>query len=205
MPRLFVLIRSVYNAMPAIGPFHYDICRDGECYIPASHRVLLKNLASYYDDLKLRRHILQTTPDRHTVSLRLLDWFVTNYSKKKQTCWLWKDSTGNHRVVQAHDTYVTENKNWKRVLFDCFQRRKRIKYRHPDSRQWVTTTVAQLNFMRFANDYGIYQYVTANRVEIEADMNAAARSHKQKNKRRKPLSSTPGTIIILPEVTTLKF
>lgn len=194
--------------MPSIGPFHYNDDPAQPDYLPRHHRAVLRGVAGYYEAPERRlRHIRQTTPSRDVPSLRLLDWFLTNYAKKKQTCWVMADRSGSHRVVRAHETYVRENRNWKRVLFDCFQRRTRIRYRHPTrpGGEWHTTTVAQLNFMRFANETGIYAYVEKHRADIEVDMNAAARRPRLPGQRRQELSRSPATIILLPQSTDMRF
>lgn len=186
--------------MPQAGPFHYEDDRCSPDFVPRAYRRLLDILAPYYTGGRLTRHVVQTTSSRSVVSLRLIDWFVTNYAKKKQTCWVLRDQNGNDVVVQAHQLYVTELRKWKRGLFDPFKRRARVRYRSDG--HWYTTTIAQLNFMRFANECGLYGYVTKNRTEIEADMKAASRT-RRRQKQRKTLSRPPSTVLHLDHPTRL--
>ena len=193
--------------MPTVGAFHYSDVAGADTYLPPHHRAVLRDVEPYFRDPKhLRRHIRQTTPSRDVVSLRLLDWFMTNYSKKKQTCWVVSDDRKSDRVVRAHEDYVAENRNWKRVLFDCFQRRTRIRFEDPDAPGvWHTTTVAQLNFMRFANELGIYDYVTEHRALIEADMTRSQPRRTGRKRRRAALSNSPPTIVVVTHPTTFNF
>ena len=188
--------------MEQIGHFYFSVNRTHDCYLSPSHREILKYLIdSYNTDDAIERLILQTTPDREVISLRLLDWFVTNYSKKKQTSWVIRDGHGDHIIVQAHQQYMIELGNWKRVLFDPFQRRGRLKFKNKNG-DWHTTTVAQMNFLKFANYTGIYDYVSAHRIDIESDMNRISRK-RNKNLTRTSLSTPPNTVFFVSHVTQM--
>lgn len=188
--------------MSNIGRFHFSETCNHCNYLPPSHREILKGLSkSYVTDDAIEHLIEQTTSSRNIISLRLLDWFVTNYSKKNQTSWVIRDKYGDHVVIQAHQQYVIELGNWRRILFDPFQRRNRINFRSRDG-SWHTTTVAQLNFLKFANYTGIYDYVSLHRVQIEEDMNRTSKSKKQRIA-RKSLSACPGTVFCVAHVTQM--
>ena len=45
--------------------------------------VLLNSLYKYYDEKNVKK-LLEVLEEDTKVSLRIIDWFVTNYSKKEQ-------------------------------------------------------------------------------------------------------------------------
>ena len=45
--------------------------------------VLLTSLQNYYTDNKNASKLLEILKEENKISLRIIDWFVTNYSKKK--------------------------------------------------------------------------------------------------------------------------
>eukprot|EP00798_Chlamydomonas_sp_ICE-L_P009688 gene9688-8516_t len=79
------------------------------------------------------------------ISLRLIDWFVTNYAK-------------THNVLKAYS----------KQQFDPFRRRDRILFHYGSEN--IETTVGQLNFFRWMIENRILEYVEEHVDEIEADM-----------------------------------
>jgi len=132
------------------------------------HELLLVSLTNYYtqnDPAKIER-IETIVSGKSRVSLRLIDWYVTNYCKK-------------HNVVLLHDTraeyfnvytnYRSQLKAFKKVQFDPFRRRDRILFRYaPD--KLLNTTVGQLNFFRWALDHGILDSIESTLALVESDM-----------------------------------
>ena len=105
------------------------------------------------------------------MSLRLVDYFVTNYAKKNNTSYLWG---GRQFLVYYH--YKRELKANSKRLFDPFCRRERILFEVRGEEPFVTT-VGQLNFFSWAIERGILIYMEANRADIELDMNKTLKEH----------------------------
>ena len=105
------------------------------------------------------------------MSLRLVDYFVTNYAKKNNSAYLWG---GRQFLVYYH--YKRELKANSKRLFDPFCRRERILFEVRGEEPFVTT-VGQLNFFSWAIERGILQYMDANRATIELDMNKTLKEH----------------------------
>ena len=78
--------------------------------------LLKKSLHNYFDkkeeEIKLIRNILNSV-DR--ISLRILDWFVTNYSKKNNT------TIGS---IYVYNSYKSQLKAYSKKFFDPFCRRE---------------------------------------------------------------------------------
>lgn len=105
------------------------------------------------------------------VSLRLIDYFVTNYSKKTNTSF---QLHGRHFLVYFN--YKRELNAYSKRLFDPFCRRERIMFEARGVEPFVTT-VGQLNFFRWFIEKEIYEYVIENRDSIERDMNSTLKEH----------------------------
>jgi hypothetical protein len=111
------------------------------------------------------------------VSLRCLDWTVTNWSKKHNiVC----SSAVPGQMTNVHHSYRATLNFWKRKLFDPFRRRSRIGVRICD--EVYDTTLGQANFLLWSYRSGVLAYVLGHIDAIESDMNAV--SQKQKLERR---------------------
>jgi hypothetical protein len=105
------------------------------------------------------------------ISLRLIDYFVTNFSKKNNTSY----PLGSKQfLVYFH--YKRELNAYSKRLFDPFCRRERILFQARGHEGFVTT-VGQLNFFRWAIENNIIGYIGENRDSIERDMNSTLREH----------------------------
>lgn len=112
--------------------------------------------------------ILQGTS---SISLRLVDYFVTNYAKKMNTSFM---QTGKHFLVYFN--YKRELNAYSKRLFDPFCRRERIMFQARGIEPFVTT-VGQLNFFRWFIEKEILEHVTLCRETIEKDMNSTLKQH----------------------------
>jgi hypothetical protein len=121
------------------------------------------------------------------VSLRLVDYFVTNYAKKMNTAFTLQDK---HFLVYFN--YKRELNAYSKRLFDPFCRRERIMFEARDMPAFVTT-VGQLNFFRWFIEKEIYEYVTKNRETIERDMNNTLKEHYSRSTTSTAADSLPTT------------
>jgi len=119
------------------------------------------------------------------ISLRLVDYFVTNYAKKMNTAFMLND---RHFLIHFH--YKRELNAYSKRLFDPFCRRDRIMFEARDIPAFVTT-VGQLNFFRWFIEKEIYQFVTANREAIERDMNSTLKEHYSRSTTSTAMDSVP--------------
>ena len=115
--------------------------------------------------------ILPILQGKSNISLRLIDWFVTNYSKKHNISYIL-----NQRQFLVYFHYKRELKAYSKRLFDPFCRRERIMFQARGHESFVTT-VGQLNFFRWSLEKDILSYISANIDAIEKDMNTSMREH----------------------------
>jgi hypothetical protein len=136
---------------------------------------IVRWLQNFYNQPGRLTEILPILTGTSPASLRLIDWFVTNYSKKFNVSYLWED-----KQFMVHFHYKRELKAYSKRLFDPFCRRERISFQvrgHPPIEE---TTVGQLNFFRWAIEKGVLQYILEHVAEIEHDMNTSFREHYSK-------------------------
>jgi hypothetical protein len=120
---------------------------------------VLHRLTNFYNPerLTLLRDILA---NKTNISLRILDWFVTNYSKMNNVSYISK--AGKHVIVYL--AYKSHLKAYSKKMFDPFCRHARIDF------QGVSTTVGQLNFFAWAMEDDVIDYLFEHRDDIHADM-----------------------------------
>tara|TARA_Y100000817_G_C16803540_1_gene520822 strand:+ start:554 stop:1129 length:576 start_codon:yes stop_codon:yes gene_type:complete len=157
--------------------------------------ILLNSLYNYYNDKKTINKLLEVLSDNNKISLRIIDWFVTNYSKKNniyytifETPKKQKTFTNeNNRVLKQFNTYhsyKSQLKSFSKKKFDPFCRRDRINFEYEDGKV-IDTTIGQLNFFKWAIDNLIIDYIKMNYKDIEDDMNNSYNTNKIQKKEKK--------------------
>jgi hypothetical protein len=124
--------------------------------------------------------ILQSTSP---ISLRLIDYFVTNYAKKNNTSY-----TLNDQQFLVYFHYKRELNAYSKRLFDPFCRRERIQFEARGHEPFVTT-VGQLNFFRWAIEKQILEHIESCRETIERDMNQTLKEHYSRSTKSKGSAS----------------
>ena len=114
------------------------------------------------------------------ISLRIIDWFVTNFAKKnftvysipaKNRCSTVYNGEENMERFKVFNSYKLELKAYSKIRFDPFSRRERIMITYGDN-ICLETTIGQLNFFKWAIENHVLEYIQANFDVIEADMNS---------------------------------
>jgi len=132
--------------------------------------------------------MLSVIKGKSKISLRIIDWFVTNYSKKKNISFIINVDKTYQKRWEVYINYKKQLKAYSKKQFDPFCRRERINFYFNKSESMVTT-VGQLNFFRWAIKNDIIDYIEDNLENIETDMNKSLRNFKRdKNKKRHELS-----------------
>jgi hypothetical protein len=83
------------------------------------------------------------------VSLRKLEWFVTNYAKSQHVTY----TTPGGKIFTVHVAYKSSLDGYSKKLFDPFCRTSRIEF------HGLTTTIAQLNFLKWVIQNGIIDHI----------------------------------------------
>ena len=110
------------------------------------------------------------------ISMRLMDWFVTNYSKKHNVNYILRDESSRERLFVVFFNYKRELKAWSKRCFDPFCRRERILFQ-TRGMPVIETTIGQLNFYKWALEQGVVDFMLEHVAEIKHDMNTSFREH----------------------------
>lgn len=147
------------------------------------NQLLLDKLLEYYRKNNNLDFMLNIINGNSNISLRIVDWFVTNYSKKYYTV----ISSNNGERLKIYDDYKLKLRSYSKKRFDPFCRWERITIPF-DQNTHVQTTIGQLNFFKWALENKIIEYIQSNLKTIELDMNSRNNSRSKENK--KDLSKT---------------
>ena len=151
--------------------------------------LIMKQLLTFYKDSSRLERMLGIINGESQISLRIVDWFATNYSKKYYTVYDLKGKDGIPRRFKVYNDYKLKLKAYQKKRFDPFCRWERIiiPYKNDTS---IQTTIGQLNFFKWAIENQILDYIENNFEAIEKDMNSRNSTAKRKtstieNKTRK--------------------
>ena len=143
--------------------------------------LLMQSLINFFSTKKNMNIILPIINGKSKISLRLIDWFVTNYCKKNTVRYYIKDTSGSRKQFDVHLNYKTQLKSFSKKQFDPFRRDERIEFEYNrDEKLALITTVGQLNFFRWIIKSNILDYITKNLGNIEKDMNSITRKNRIK-------------------------
>ena len=135
--------------------------------IQSQEQWVLYRLERFYGNAEQFGRVKDILEGNSIISLRLMDWFVTNYAKKYNISYMRGD-----RHVVVYLAYKSHLKAYSKKMFDPFCRWKRIKFHD------LETTVGQLNFFEWAIQDGVLDYIAKHHKDIHDDMEA--RLHEEK-------------------------
>ncbi len=143
--------------------------------------LLMKSLTNFFRININIDKILPVINGESNISLRILDWFVTNYSKKNNIIYDVKTSNNEVKQFMVHLDYKSQLKAYSKKQFDPFCRRERLTFIDQYNNE-VITTAGQLNFFRWAIENNVIDYIQENISVIENDMNQSIRYLYKNNK-----------------------
>jgi len=143
--------------------------------IQSQEQWVLYRLERFYANPQHLEKVKSILDGTSHLSLRLIDWFVTNYAKKYNVAYLTKPQ--KHVIVYL--SYKSHLKAYSKKMFDPFCRWKRIKFHD------FETTVGQLNFFEWAISDDILEYLETHREEVHADMELRLHEQKEESVPRK--------------------
>lgn len=138
------------------------------------------------------QHFLHLVEKGATISLRVIDWFVTNYSREHDVKYMTvSPDDGQKRMFYVHESYKVQLKAYSKRQFDPFCRRQRILFHYETMKDdkksvnSVRTTIGQLNFFRWAIGNQIMQYVVKHIDKIEEAMRQFVRTQREEKRKHK--------------------
>ena len=147
-------------------------------YLDTKENILLSRLKEYYTKEKINI-ILDIINNSNPISLRIIDWFVTNYSKYN-TKKIYSD-----KKIDIYNDYKSQLKAYNKKLFDPFCRSHNIEiiskfnfYYQKD--KYIVTTIGQLNFFKWAIENDIINYINNIIEDIKQDIKIRYKSNSNK-------------------------
>jgi len=150
--------------------------------IETKSELLLRTLKAYFTEERFKK-VIPIITGSSKISLRVIDWFVTNYSKKNQI--IYKITENNEEsYINIHNHYRSQLNAYGKKYIDPFCRGKeRIVFKVSDL-QCVMSNLSQLNFFKWADQYKILDYIDKHYDIIVKDMTETINNTPASNKRR---------------------
>ena len=160
-------------------------------------KLLMDKINVFFENDINKKVLINILNNNFNVSLRIIDWFVTNYCKKYNIFWI----ENNQRFV-VYLNYKLQLKAYSKKYFDPFCRRERIFF-HYKNEEYLETTVGQLNFFKWIIEHNIINYIKNNYEDIEFDMQNTIKLDSDKNIKRRELSKCATKTINVNESKTI--
>lgn len=167
------------------GTFINNNCDNSTEYgIPTQLGLLMKSVTDFYKNPMYIEQMISIIDQKSILSLRILDWFITNYSKKYKTFLSNSKSKCNLDVYQL---YKLQLKSLGKSRLDPFCRKNKLIFYYTDTK-FIETSCGQLCFFKWCFENDILNHVKNNLQTIEDDMK---KSLKEKKKIIKTNTSGP--------------
>jgi hypothetical protein len=124
--------------------------------------ILLTSINAFYNQEENRTKLLNILDKSSGISLRNLEWFITNYSKKNNISYTTKDG----KYFTVHCAYKSSLDGYSKKLFDPFCRSEKFAYTVPGTSHEIHTTLAQLNFIKWCIKNNIIDYIRDNKTKL---------------------------------------
>lgn len=182
---------SVVNPVSAVHVSEM-VSPSNEFDVDTKLSLLMKSLTEFYKQSEYIEQVKSIIEQNSVVSLRILDWFITNYSKKHRIIITAKNGSKN---IDVYQNYKLQLKSFSKRQFDPFCRKNKIIFYYTDT-DYIETSCGQLCFFRWCFENEILNYVKNNLSDIEQDMKNSLKGKKTDDKsdksdsckRRQPLS-----------------
>ena len=148
-------------------------------HIDTQSDVLLTKLLKFYSENTNFDKMINIINGTSSISLRIVDWFVTNYSKKNYIVYM-INKDNKMEKVNVYNDYKLKLKAYSKKKFDPFCRWDRINVPYKEDK-FIQTTLGQLNFFKWTIENNILEYIEQNYKIIENDMNLRNCCSKVKN------------------------
>ena len=178
---MIIVSHKYHTNMPIFNTNHLHTQND----------LLMENLSEFYKNTDNLSKFLSVVHGESTISLRIIDWFVTNYAKKNYTIFEIAKSPIDVVRFKVYNDYKLKLKAYSKRRFDPFCRWERIVipcYIHSekmdasiDPTRKIETTIGQLNFFKWAIENNILDYIEENYKYIETDMNLRNTTSRRRN------------------------
>ena len=151
--------------------------------IECKPELVISSLQRFYSNHPEIEKVLTYLNGDATLSLRIIDWFVTKYSRKNFVRY-----PLNGQDFLVYLSYKGQLKAYSKQYFDPNCRRERIMFRISGQTE-IMTTIGKLNFFRWALESKILDYIETHEEEIRTGYNSFLKENTQNQKKNKSESS----------------
>ena len=151
--------------------------------------LLMESLTEFFTHQKNLNQMLPIVTKRANISLRILDWFVTNFAKEEPVVY-----TFNDKIFNVYNSYKDQLTAYSKKRFDPFRRRCQkedgeqidvgIKFWYARDK-FIETTVGQLNFFKWAIEKNVLAYVVENLSDLVNKMLITTKKEKGTDEHKK--------------------
>ena len=138
--------------------------------------VRLKGNDDFYDNIENAKNFINIVLGNCEISIRLIDHFVTKYSKFNKCSYKLNDGEKDI-IFNIHFDYKNQLKHYQKIHFDPFSRGDRIPFFMNGT--CIITTIGQLNFFKWFISKKVFDYLKLKKEDVYNDMNK-----KNKNERK---------------------
>jgi len=161
---------------------------DKKKQINTQNQLLMNSLMEFYKVPEHMHKMINIVNGDSKISLRIVDWFVTNYSKKYYTVYDLQLNQTNTNLssnegiyrFKVYNDYKLKLKAYSKKRFDPFCRWERTMLPLNEDNKYIETTIGQLNFFKWAIENNVIDYIEENYKNIENDMNLRNTTSKKK-------------------------
>lgn len=163
---------------------------------------LLKlSLVRFYSNRDNIKPLKEIVSQEHKISLRLIDSFVTNYSKMHNII-IPNAMKECRESFHINNNYKQQLQSFGKVMFDPFRRENKITFVYGEGEDdWVETSLGQMNIFKWLIQYKILDFIEANIEKIELAMN----NMKNQSSKREKFELPPSLQVSKHEPRVIRF
>ena len=165
---------------------------NNDIIISSQENILLMSLKKFYNMNKEARIIIDIINGTSKISIRLINYLITNYSKKNNL--IYKINNNNFNI---YSNYKSQLKSYNKKYFDPFSRGNRIPFffKFKNDEDCLITTIGQLNFFRWYLNKKLNNYILQNFEKLEKELMIFKKEKstkvKKKIKKKNMIEKTP--------------
>jgi hypothetical protein len=171
-----------------------DLHDDNDEVVSDQQMTLLRPLKEFFRKEENMQKMIQILNGESKISLRIIDWFITNYSKENNTYYNLNDyrkekihkTNDFDNVFFVHNEYRKQLKSFYKKKFDPFCRNNKFSLQYKPN-MFIETTIGQLNFFKWGILNHVLDYINDHLNEIETHMNQNIKSGNSKKKEVKDI------------------
>ena len=143
-------------------------------------QTMLNSLMTYYNETGNFQQYIDIK-NKSTLSLRVIEWFVTKYSELHNVSYLKTRPNGTEYYFEVNKQYMLELDGYSKKIFDPFCRSSRIILCY--NGEYIESTIGQLHFFSFIFKHNILDYIYEHLDDIKQDIKEREHITTFKNKK----------------------